>query len=372
MKGSIRSRGKNTWQITIDLGLDNNGKRIRKYFTVNGKKGDAERKKRELLATLDLGLPIDNSKIKVSKYLEDWLKIKSSKVNERTMYGYRNVVARYANPYIGHVVIRNLQPDSIESMYAEQLKSGLSTKTVGQTHRILKQAFKHAVRRNIIGRNPFDSVDPPSPKKTEAKAFTSDQLNTLLENAEGVDYQAFYIAAHTGLRRGELVGLKWGDINFERKYLSVKRSIVFVPRMGHIIKGPKTESGIRPVDLSESMLRQMRKFKAQQAELQLRAGSLWANQDWVLSNPDGTHLNPNAITIAFKRLRDRLNLPDTPLHGLRHTHATIMLEGGIAREVVQQRLGHSSIVVTSDIYSHVTRGLQRNAAEVFEYLLINE
>ena len=359
-------------KITIDRGFDGNGKRVRKYFTVNGKKGDAERKKRELLSTLDLGLPIDSSKINVAQYLQDWLKTKMSKVNDRTIYGYRNVIARYANPYLGHVLVRNLQPDTIESIYSAQLKSGLSAKTVGQTHRILKQAFKHAVRRNIIGRNPFDSVDPPKPRKREARAFTSKQLKILLENAEGIYYQAFYIAAHTGLRRGELVGLKWSDVNFGSKYLSIKRSIVFVPGQGHIIKGPKTESGIRPIDLSESMVRQLRKFKADQAELQLKAGPAWTNEDWVLSNPDGTHLNPNAITIAFKKLRERLNLPDAPLHGLRHTHATIMLEGGIAREVVQQRLGHSSIVVTSDIYSHVTRRLQRNAAEVFEDFLVNE
>ena len=372
MKGSLRARGKDVWQLTIDLGKDPQGKRLRKYLTIKGNKGTAERKKRELLTSLDLGLPIDNNKITVSHFLDNWLDIKSSQINPRSIYGYKNVIKRYAEPAIGHILLKDVRATHIEKLYSQNLKEGLTPRTVGQTHRILKQAFKFAVRRNFIGRNPFDSVDPPKAQIKEAKSFTAEQLKILLREAKGVFKQAFFIASVTGMRRGEIVALKWEDINFEKNYLSVKRSIVFVPREGYLIKAPKTASGVRPIDLSGSVIKQLKEFKAAQAVNQLAAGSYWKNEGWVLTNPDGSHLNPNSITKAFKALRERFNMPDAPLHGLRHTHATLLLEEGIEREVVQKRLGHTSIVVTSDIYSHVTRRLQRKAADAFEKILINE
>ena len=173
------------------------------------------------------------------------------------------------------------------------------------------------------------------------------------------------MALSTGLRRGELVGLKWGDINFERRYFRLQRNLVRVPGQGFVESEPKSDSSRRPVELGESDLKTLSIHRVRQAEARLRAGPMWTNGDWVFTRELGGHLNPDALSKKFPQILEEMGLPRVRLHDLRHTHATLMMEADINREVVKSRLGHSSISITSDTYTHVSTGLQRDGVESF-------
>lgn len=206
----------------------------------------------------------------------------------------------------------------------------------------------------------------------DTPVLSVDQLVTFLERAAKSAYwPGFYLAAVTGMRRGELVGLKWEDIDFEHGAISIKREIVFVPGEGYLITPPKSAQSRRSITISTSDIAELHRCRAYQAEQRLKLGTLWNGEGWVMTREDGRHLNPNTITNEFRAIRKELGLPPVNLHGLRHTHATIMLQQGVHLKVVQDRLGHSTIAVTADTYSHVTSGLQREAADLFESVLRN-
>lgn len=370
MRGRIRRRSTNSWELTIDLGRDPHGKRLRKFVSVRGKKADAEQKLRELLTTLDGGVPLHTSHLRLDDYLDRWLEFHGMRVRERTLYGYRNVIRRYVLPRLASIPLTKLQPGHAEQIYASMIAQGLSPKTVIQTHRVLKKALKQAVRWNMIGRNSLDLVDPPTAEQKEMITLDVDQLLQLLDRAmEGRYGAAIYTSAHTGLRRGELVGLQWPDIDLEHRVISVRREVVFVPRTGYVISQPKSAKSRRAIDITAPVIDVLQRHRAAQAEHRLSIGSAFKNEGWVFCKDDGSHLSPTTLTRTFAAIRDELGLPPVRLHDLRHTHATLLLQAGIHLKVVQERLGHSTITVTADVYSHVTAGLQRAAAEAFDQTL---
>ena len=370
MRGRIRRRSKSSWELTIDLGRDARGRRQRKFVSVRGKKADAERKLRELLTTLDGGVPIHTSHLMLNDYLERWLEFHSTRVRQRTIYGYGLIIRRYITPRLGSIPLTKLQPGHAEQIYTSMIAKGLSPRTVIQTHRVLKKALKQAVRWNMIGRNPLDLVDPPTAEQKEMITLDVDQLLQLLDRAmEGRYGAAIYTSAYTGLRRGELVGLQWPDIDLERKVISVRREVVFVPRTGYVISQPKSAKSRRAVDVASAVVEVLQRHRAAQAEHRLRLGSAFKNEEWVFCKDDGSHLSPTTLTRAFAAIRDELGLPPVRLHDLRHTHASLLLQAGVHLKVVQERLGHSTIAVTADTYSHVAAGLQRAAAEAFDQVM---
>ena len=247
------------------------------------------------------------------------------------------------------------------------VERGLSARTVHQTHRILKAAFKYAVRTGRLVRNPAELVDPPAVRRKEMATLTLDEARKLTAHLSGGDsYEiAICMALSTGLRRGELVGLKWGDINFAHKYLSLQRSVVRVPGEGFVVSEPKSHASRRPVELGEPDLKVLSGHRARQAEARLKVGLTWGNEDWVFTRQFGEHLNPDVLSDRFPRILENLGLPRVRFHDLRHTHATLMMEADINRDVVKERLGHSSIAITSDTYTHVSSSLQRSGVEAF-------
>ena len=367
MPGSLRPRGKNKWQLTVEIGQDRRGKRLREYATVHGTKKQAERELRKILTRLDTGLPAMDDYTTFQEFIDDFLGQRSTQVRALTLYRYRKVVSRYMLPALGPIGLAKIKPAQIEAMYREQLERGLSARTVHQTHRILKAAFKYAVRTGRLVRNPAELVDPPAVRRKEMATLTLEDARKLTARLSGGDsYEiAIYMALYTGLRRGELVGLKWGDINFERRYLRLQRNVVRVPGQGFVESEPKSDSSRRPVELGESDLKILSSHRVRQAEARLRAGSMWTNGDWVFTRELGEHLNPDALSEHFPQILEELGLPRVRFHDLRHTHATLMMEAGIDRDVVKGRLGHSSIAITSDTYTHVSSSLQRSGVEAF-------
>ncbi len=286
------------------------------------------------------------------------------------MYGYRNVLKRYVIPNLGLTRLVRLQLIEIERLYASLQQQGLSPRTVTQLHRILKKALKQAVRWNLIGRSPAEMVDPPAFQRREMPALNVDQLLTLLESVAAPPFGVpIYVAAYTGMRRGELVGLKWSDIDFENQVISIRREIVFVPGKGYLVTPPKSAKGQRAIDITSDVVSALQRYRSVQAQQQLLAGPVWNDGGWVFTRADGNHVNPNAVSKAFMAIRTELGLPPVRLHDLRHTHASLLLQAGTHLKVVQERLGHSTIAITADTYSHVSPGLQKAAAKAFEALV---
>lgn len=372
MNGRLRKRGKRSWELSFDLPKQADGERRRKWENVKGTKAEAQQRLRELITEAEGGLVLNTTKTTVETYLLRWLDSHAHRVRKRTIYGYRNYVKRYMLPALGGTRLTQLEPAAIEHLYASMLKVGLSAMTVRHTHRMLKKALKQAVRWNLIPRNPTDMIDPPAVQRKEMLTLDSEQLRALLAHAQATSPMygpAIYLAAHTGMRRGELVGLKWTDIDSANAIIAVSREIVIVPGQGHLITPPKSAQGRRSIAIPPVVVAELKLHRAAQAEHRLRVGPAWADEDWVFTRPDGRHLHADELTRVFKNLREDLELPPVRLHDLRHTHATLMLKAGVHLKVVQERLGHSTVAITGDTYSHVTPGLQRSAAESFERVL---
>jgi integrase len=334
---------------------------------VQGTKKDAQRELRKILTRVDNGLPAMDDLVTFRDFIDDFLRQRSTRVRALTLYRYRNVIRLYMLPALGSVQLAKIQPRHLEALYQEQLEQGLSASTVHQTHRIIKAAFTYAVRTGRLVRNPAELVEPPSVKRKEMATLTLEEARKLIAYVSGGDsYEiAMYTALTTGLRRGELIGLKWGDINFAHKYLSLQRSVVRVPGEGFVVSEPKSHASRRPVELGEPDLKVLSGHRARQAEARLKVGLTWPNEDWVFTRQFGEHLNPDALSKKFPQILEEMGLPRVRLHDLRHTHATLMMEADINREVVKSRLGHSSISITSDTYTHVSTGLQRDGVESF-------
>ncbi len=371
MNGSIEKRGGNTWRFFIELGRDATGKRMRKSVTVKGTKADAQRKLREVLTALDGGMPINTSKANLSEFLDQWLRdYVETNTAPKTHADYSGIIRRYLKPHIGNVPLTKLTPQHVQGLYSVMLTKGLSARSVQYTHRVLSQSLSHAVKWGMLARNVCDAVDPPRPRKKEMRALNAADIQRLLETTAQTTYGTiFYLALYTGLRRGEILGLRWCDVDLQNKALSVNQTVVRIAGKGLLLSEPKTAHSRRLVSLSPNAAALLGGLKAKRMEQFQSISTGWSESDLIFCNSDGGPINPDSITHAFHRTVRQLGLPSIRFHDLRHTHASMMLKQGVHPKIVSERLGHSSINITLDTYSHVMPGMQEAAVLVFEAAL---
>ncbi len=307
----------------------------------------------------------------VASYLQAWLKdYAEPNVSMKTYSRYSEICNKHLIPALGRVELQKLKPLHIQEYYNEAMKSGrldgkggLAAQTVKHHHRVLSEAIKKAVRWQLINHNPCDAVDAPKPKKKEMKALDEKESAVLLDAAKGTRlYYPVLVGLTTGLRRGELIGLKWSDINFSGDSLSVNRTIEETRISGVVEKTPKTKKSLRLIALPGITLSALKTLRKEQSEQKLRLGPLFQDNGYLFANDDGTIWKPDAFTKAFQRLVKGSNIDHVRFHDLRHSHASQLLKQGINPKVVSERLGHSSIAITMDTYSHVLPGLQEEAA----------
>jgi integrase len=376
MKGHIRKRGKGSWSLWVDIGRDlETGKRKQQTLTVRGSKKDAERELRAILTRIEGGAHVKPTKLTVGEYLEQWLQsYVSSNTGPRTRERYVEIVHAHLNPALGSIPLTTLRPQHIQAYYGKALKSGrrdgnggLSAQTVQHHHRVLYEALKHAVKHGTLIRNVAEAVDSPRPEHKEMVTLGPEDVNKLLDAVRDTPYyDLFYTAIYTGLRRSELLALRWSHIDLDLATLSVVETLHQLHNREFVFRQPKSKKGRRLIALSPSLALLLRDHKAKQEFDRMLLGKpLFAN-DLVFSNPDGSPLQPDSITKAFTRITQSIGLYGVRFHDLRHTHATLMLWQGIHPKVVSERLGHSSIAITLDTYSHVLPGLQEAAAQRFE------
>lgn len=370
MKGHIRKRGEKSWAIVIDLGRDAAGNRRQKWSTVRGLRADAEREMRRLLGSLDDGTYVEPSRLTVGTYLDQWLKnYAKSNVSAKTYERYAEIVRLHLIPAIGSILLLRLQPLHIQTCYTQALgngrrdgKGGLSAQSVLHHHRILREALNRAIKWRLLVRNPADAVEPPKPERKDMRAITEAETAKLLARARhSKAYIPVLLAITTGMRRGEILGLRWKDVDLAAASLSVRQSLEQTGD-GLRFKQPKTAKGRRTVALPSLTVDELKVHKVEQAKARLMMGPAFQDHGLVFANPDGTPYPPDSLTSTFRSLLSVTELKGVRFHDLRHTHATQLLRQGIHPKIVSERLGHATVSITLDLYSHVMPGMQEDAA----------
>jgi integrase len=376
MRGHIVKRGKNSYSLVISVGKDaNTGKYKYHWETVKGTKKEAEKRLSELLNQLDTGTFMKPSKTTLGEYLERWLKdYASPNLAPRTAEGYEHIVRRHLIPSLGNIAMTQLKPEHLQRYYSEKLSSGrcngiggLSAQTVRHHHTALHKALQTAVEWGLLSRNVADVVSLPHVQRPEMQTWGEDDITRFLESAKNTPYYVlFYTALFTGMRRSELLALRWQDIDFIFSQVYVSRSLHVLKDGRVVFRSPKTASGRRTVALPPSAILLLKEHKEKQALERAMLGISLKDDDLVFSHLEGKPLLPNTVTHAWIKLVRRTGLKGIRLHDARHTHASLMLKQGTHPKIVQERLGHASIQITLDTYSHVAPGLQEAAATRFD------
>ena len=370
MRGSIQLLGPRRWRLVFDIGRDQSGKRRQKVVNFRGNKRDAEKELARLIAEFENGGFVEPNKLTVASYLMRWLHDHAEmRISPKSAERYREICEKHIVPALGSHRLAKLQPMHIQEYYAEALRSGrrdgkggLAARTVLHHHRVLRQALQQAIRWLLLSRNPADAVDPPRPNRREILVPDEQQTARLINGAKGSSlFIPVLLAACAGIRRGEALAVRWSDLDENRGTLSVVRSLEQTAA-GVRFKGPKTERGRRVVTLPSIALDALREHRVNQAELRLRLGLGRGDGGLICAGEDGTPRSPRAFSKSFKRLAKKLNMPGITFHSLRHGHATQLLRSGIHPKIAQERLGHSTIATTLDLYSHCTPDMQEDAA----------
>ncbi len=379
MKGHIRQRTKGSWTIVIDVGKDpETGKRMQKWHTIRGTKRDADRTLREMLLALEKGTYVKPTRLTVGEWLIQWLETYAKvHITLRTQESYSSTVRGHLVPSLGSIPLTQLRPQHLENYYARALslgrtdgKGGLSARSVLYHHRILSEALGHAVKMGYLARNVAEVVKPPRPARAKLATLEPDDISRFLDAARQTPYYVlFSTLLYTGLRRGEALALKWRCVDLDMASLYVVDTAYKLHDGTFVIKEPKTAHSRRSIALSPSLALLLRKYREDQVQFGLSVGRAISDDDFVFTPLGGGPLDPDTVSHAFAKLIRKAGLPHIRLHDLRHSHATLMLKAGIHPKIVSERLGHSSIAITLDIYSHVLPGLQEAAAERFDRLL---
>jgi len=370
-RGYIREYGdrKGVFRIAVSLGKDPKSSTYRyQWHTVKGTRKDAERRLTQLLHEVDTGAVIQPGRIRLKdflvKYVEDYVR---PNLSPKTAEGYEFIFNHHIIPALGALPLNALKAENLRRLYTEKLAKGLSATTVRHHHTCLHRALVMAVEWGLLARNPADAVTPPKLHRTEMKTWDEDDVETFLKAAKETPYYAlFHTALFTGMRRSELLALRWSDLNLLLCQVYVSRSL-HVLKGGEIdIRQPKSAKGKRLIKLSPFAVKVLEEHKVKQQLEREMLGTPLKDDDFVFSNIDGKPLLPNSVTHAWIKLVRSTGIKPIRLHDARHTHASLMLKQGTHPKIVQERLGHSSISITLDTYSHVAPGLQEAAAERFD------
>lgn len=382
MPGSIRKRYAGSWTVIADLGRDPaTGKRRQLWRSVKGTKRDAERLLVELLHERDSGLERPTGRQTVGQYLQRWLDdYVAGSVAPSTASHYQRIVRKVLIPALGSVELAALRPQAIQSLYGRLLRQGradgtggLSAKSVLRYHQVLHAALHHAVRWRLLARNPADAVQPPRAPRRELTTIGAADASRLLSAADETPIGSLArMAVMTGMRRGELLGLRWRDVDLAAGLANIQQTAQRIDGQGWVFRQPKTRLSRRSVALSPDTVRMLAVHRRAQLEARLLAGPAYQDRDLVFANALGTPVEPGNLARTWRRVLAAAGVGHVRWHDLRHAHATLMLSAGVHPKIVSERLGHASIGITLDTYSHVLPGMQATAAAQLDALLLTE
>lgn len=361
-EGAIYQRSDGRWEAVLQLGYAK-GKRKRWKRVAPTKKAAAEALAR-LQHQADAGLTIDTAGMTVGEWLAVWLRDEAAPtVRPRTLITYRRTVEAHLIPALGHVGLRQLTPSHVRAYLTGKRAGGLAGATVQNHHIVLRRALEIAYRYEYVEKNVARMVGAPRPERYEAKPLTRDEVVEFLEAARGHPLEAlFVVAASTGLRQAEVLGLTWPCVDLEEGFVRVDRTLARYDRAFHM-DPPKTATSRRAVAVPSQVVDMLRICRLQQFEQRLKAPH-WENEwDLVFTSESGAPIGPRAVHHEFVRLLDQAGVRRVRFHDLRHGAATFLLAQGVPMKVVQEVLGHAQMSMTADLYSHVVPELRRDAAD---------
>lgn len=370
-KGHIRARGPGAWELKYDTGIDpKTGRRVTKFKTVRDAKRDAQRELRAILTAVDAGTYADPGKMTVGAWLQQWLDEAQHAVARKTLQRYREIVELHLVPALGAIALGKLQTAQIQAYCSQALATGrrdgaggLSAQTVVHHDRVLNVALKRARSLRLIGTNPVEDASRPKIKHREIEASESAESAALLTAAKATRmFPIIFLALGTGLRRGEVLGLRWSDVDLDRRTRTVAQSLEQT-KAGLRFKTPKTKRSRRTIALSPSLVEVLLAHRARQAADRLALGMGRDPAGLVFTRIDGNPIQPDSVTKMFARIVLRAKIRAISFDGLRHAHATDLLRAGVHPKITSERLGHASIAITMDTYSQAIPGLQEDAAQ---------
>jgi integrase len=374
MSGHIIRRGKNSWRLKFDIGADPlTGERRIRYHTFRGTKRDAEIKLAVLISENSKGQYVDTSKVTLAEFIERWERDwAQSHVSAKTFERYAELLRNHVAAHIGNVHLQKLRAIHINELYGTLLRGSedrraLAPRTVGHVHRVLHRALGHANRWGLVQQNVAALVTPPRVASTELELLTPAQVQTVLHTLEGRSVYPILVAAlATGMRRGELLALRWQDVDLDGAILRVEQSLEQT-KTGLRFKSPKTKFGRRRITLPASAVAVLRDHRKAQAEQRLKLGMGKAPADsLVFATWEGKPRSPNSLTKEWTEAIKATNLPRVTLHSLRHTHASHLIASGLNVLAISRRLGHGSPTITLGVYGHLFPSKDDRAADAIE------
>src|SRR5260370_472013 len=362
--GWVFERKDGGWGVQIVL---ENGKKQQRYFK---REKDALATRRKLLYEKEQGMLATGPQQSLGTYLERWLEqVCKLTMKPNTYKQYRSIVHHHVLPSLGNIKLQKLTAEKVQEFCAQKQNEGLSPGTVALIHSVLNTALENAVRWGLVARNVAKLVTLPHVERYEAQTLTMEQALKLLELAQGSRIETLLLVAlTTGMRRGELLALRWDDIDFEKGVLHVRRTMSHIPGLGYKEGEPKTKAGRRTIELSSVTIGALKEHQVSQVQMRINAGEKWQEQGIVFCNIYGGFFNPAKVLVLFQKLLEDAGLPHMRFHDLRHSAATILLEARVHLKMVQERLGHSTIATTADIYSHISSEMQQEVVDKIDDL----
>jgi integrase len=381
MTGHIRRRGKTSWELKFEGGYDSaTSQRIIHYISFRGTRREASVKLTELLAARDKGTYVEPSKLTVAEHVrarvDQWER--SGDIGPKTAERYRELVENQIVPHLGAKLLQKIKPQDLESWHRvlkfagrKDGTGGVSSRTIGHAHRILKKALGEALKNDLITKNAAASQRAPKVEEEEMVILTSEQVNVLLPALAGrTIYAPVIVALFTGLRRGELLALRWRNIDLDGKVARIREALEETKKLGLRFKTPKTKNGVRDITLPDIIVEVLRDHRRQQLELRLALGLGRLGDDaLVFPNPSGRPQSPRDFSTDWAAEAARLGLEAVTFHALRHTHASQLIDAGVDIVTISRRLGHATPNVTLAIYAHLFRKSDDKAAQAINAAL---
>jgi len=359
MKGSVKKEGKN-WYYVFSLPNVNGNRKQKKQRGFKTKK-EAQKALAEAINAVNKGTYIEPSNIQYKEYLHQWFSTKQNSIGVQTAKVYNNYLQSRILPGLGNFNLSKLSTIQIQNFIDSLSTDGLSSATVKKVYEIIRNSLEYAVDFELILKNPAIKVKLPKSNKKEMKVWNENEINHFLKIAKAdPNYIVFLLALTTGMRQGEVLGLRWKDIDLEKGLINIKQTLSHDGK--NFISGAKTKSSLRTINLSKLTINMLKQRKVTISKERLSSGLVYQDFDLIACTQHGTPLNPANVRRSFNKLIKLADVPKIRFHDLRHTHATLLLSKGINVKVISERLGHSNIKVTLDTYSHVLPTMQEEVA----------
>ena len=356
-----KSRGRWCAQVSID------GKRLTKYSRTQKECRDWMK---GMLAKIESGLTFDGTRITVGDFIDTWLEGKELSRRSKTVLQYRQIAKQHIVPILGQLRLQDVSPSHIKQLYAMKREEGRGARTIQLIHAVLHNVLKQAVRERILGHNPMDAVERPKVEQPEMRVWDEEQIRQFLISAYGSVFEAaYYLALSTGMREGELLGLKWSDVDWNKATLFVQRQLQYIKGQGYVFVPPKTKAGKRKIKVGSSTLKYLEAHRSQQAIQKTLAEGRWQENNLIFPTTIGTPLDCRRLTKEFRRPLKRAGLPPICFHHLPHSSLNTLMDNEVPVNTVQRRAGHAKPSTTVNIYGHSTARSHDAAAEKIEELI---